>query len=501
MQPGDFATTAIDNWDFFLPKSHKNQPIETQQYRIFEPQWKQTILSWFGRENVPKEEKEAFIQALVNFEDGCVQYEGKGFYGYRAYFLAAAAIAKFPECEKADKIVQQLVHWKLDYYRFNSIEEQVTTGLQETERTKAIDASVQLINTLQQNFTLFIAITSLETIGHGNEKAISALIQLLDTSDDKDIRRRVVKSLGKLGSGDEKAISVLVNIINTSEHDDIRKQAIASLGEIGSGNEQAISVLAKLLNTSKNESIDWQVAESLSKIGADNETAIDALVELLDTSRNKYTRFLAGYRLGKVDNEHEKAIILRATKKPEKIETDNEKAISDLIQLLATSEDEDTLSQAVYTLGEIGTGDEKAIAALVQLLNTSENESILVQVAESLGNIDHGNEKAISVLLQLIDTSENDETIVYALESLGNIGMNNEKAISALVQLLDKSQNEYTHKLAAKSLGKIVTSNKDISLVVQALRRYKLDSEDYDLIWNCAQNMPYPEFYQAWYHS
>jgi HEAT repeat protein len=79
--------------------------------------------------------------------------------------------------------------------------------------------------------------------------------------------------------------------------------------------------------------------------------------------------------------------------------------------------------------------------------------------------------------------------------------MNNEKAIAALVQLLDKSQNEYTHKLAAKSLGKIVTSNKDISLVVQALRRYKLDSEDYDLIWNCAQNMPYPEFYQAWHHS
>ena len=124
-----------------------------------------------------------------------------------------------------------------------------------------------------------------------------------------------------------------------------------------------------------------------------------------------------------------------------------------------------------------------------------------MQVAESLGSIDPGNEKAISALLQLINTSENDEIIVYALESLGNIGMNNEKAIAALVQLLDKSQNEYTHKLAAKSLGKIVTSNKDISLAVRALRRYKLDSEDYDLIWNCAQNMPYPEFYQAWHHS
>ncbi|WP_168653602.1 MULTISPECIES: hypothetical protein [unclassified Dolichospermum] len=52
-----------------------------------------------------------------------------------------------------------------------------------------------------------------------------------------------------------------------------------------------------------------------------------------------------------------------------------------------------------------------------------------------------------------------------------------------------------------KFLTTKVTSNKDISLMVQALRRYKLDSEDYDSIWNCAQNMPYPEFYQAWHHS
>ncbi|MEI6442395.1 MAG: hypothetical protein WCO29_04545 [Nostocales cyanobacterium ELA583] len=44
MEPEDFVTTVIDDWDFFLPRNHKNQPIETQQYCIFEPQSKAAIL-------------------------------------------------------------------------------------------------------------------------------------------------------------------------------------------------------------------------------------------------------------------------------------------------------------------------------------------------------------------------------------------------------------------------------------------------------------------------
>jgi predicted NACHT family NTPase len=156
-----FAATAIDDWDFFLPRHHKNKPIENKQYRIFTPQWKQTILLWFGRKDLPKAQKEAFIQALINFQDGCVKYKGKSFYGYRAYFLAAAAIAEFKDCEQADPIVKQIVDWEL----YNSLmREQAKVALQETERIKAI----------------------------------AALVQLLDTSQDQDTRRYAAESLGKI---------------------------------------------------------------------------------------------------------------------------------------------------------------------------------------------------------------------------------------------------------------------------------------------------------------
>ena len=77
-----FAACAIPNWDYFLKHVPHNPAQGT--YRIFEPQWKQVILLWLGREDVPKQEKEKFIKVLMEFNDGC-EY----FYGFRAYFLAS----------------------------------------------------------------------------------------------------------------------------------------------------------------------------------------------------------------------------------------------------------------------------------------------------------------------------------------------------------------------------------------------------------------------------
>ncbi|MGL4499446.1 MAG: NACHT domain-containing protein, partial [Planktothrix sp.] len=90
-----FAALAIKDWDYFLPRNHVNCPVEGKEYRIFQPQWKQVILLWLGRDDdIEEGEKEAFIQKLVSFETGCY---GK-FYWYLAYFLAAAGINEFKEC-------------------------------------------------------------------------------------------------------------------------------------------------------------------------------------------------------------------------------------------------------------------------------------------------------------------------------------------------------------------------------------------------------------------
>ncbi|WP_298910291.1 NACHT domain-containing protein, partial [uncultured Nostoc sp.] len=164
-----FAAIAINDWGFFLPHKHKNKPVKGERYRIFEPQWKQTILLWLGREEENlKEQQQQFIDALVNFKDGC-----RKFYEYRAYFLATAGIAEFRDYFRADEIVTQIAKWTID--SLSSIKEEAKSALQHTDRTKAIAALVQLLqSTTVDDSTRKLAASSLEKIGTGNEIAIAA---------------------------------------------------------------------------------------------------------------------------------------------------------------------------------------------------------------------------------------------------------------------------------------------------------------------------------------
>ncbi|MBE9219966.1 NACHT domain-containing protein [Dolichospermum flos-aquae] len=439
------AATAINDWDFFLPKTHKNKPIEAEKYRIFEPQWKQTILLWLGREDVDESEKESFIQALINFQDGCVKYQGKGFYGYRAYFLAAGGIAEFKlkHCSQADQIVKQIINWKFDN-SVSNIHDQADVALKETDR----------------------------------QKAIAALVELIKTSEDEDTRRQAAESLGKIGVGNAEAIAALVELIKTSKNEYTRRLAADSLRKIGVGNAEAIAALVESIRTSEDEYTRRWAADSLGKIGVGNAEAIAALVELINTSEDEYTRRLAADSLGKIG-------------------VGNAEAIAALVELINTSEDEYTRWRAADSLRKIGVGNAEAIAALVELINTSEDEYTRRWAADSLGKIGVGNADAIAALVKLINTSEDEDTRRWAADSLGKIGVGNADAIAALVKLINTSEDEDTRRLAADSLGKIGVG--DQSMVIKAISGYQLTDEHYQLIGKIAQNMVYPEFYQAWH--
>ena len=138
----------------------------------------------------------------------------------------------------------------------------------------------------------------------------------------------------------------------------------------------------------------------------------------------------------------------------------------------------------------------------MQLLqSTTVDDGTRWQAARSLGEIGTGNEIAIAALMQLLQsTTVDDFTRRQAASSLGEIGTGNEIAIAALVQLLQSTAvDQYTRMKAASSLEKILQDNEHRFEVVKALSSYlELDNNCYNVIWKCAQNMPYAYFYQAW---
>lgn len=95
----------MNDWQYFF--NHVDDYLANSTYRIFEEQSKTEILAWFSREDVAKEQKEDFIQALVEFKDDCGD-----FYHYRAYLLAAEALNYFKDCSRGDAIASTQINPK-----------------------------------------------------------------------------------------------------------------------------------------------------------------------------------------------------------------------------------------------------------------------------------------------------------------------------------------------------------------------------------------------------
>jgi hypothetical protein len=80
--------------------------------RVFQPEFQPQIRAWLTDDKTTQMQKEAFLQALLDFDDDC-----GGFYRYRSRFLAAEYLALCPECRQGDAIVDDLLKLSYAYFR------------------------------------------------------------------------------------------------------------------------------------------------------------------------------------------------------------------------------------------------------------------------------------------------------------------------------------------------------------------------------------------------
>ncbi len=484
-----FAARTIDDWNFFLNHIPDNPKDSKASYRIFERQWKEVILLWLGREDVRTENKEAFIKALVEFQDGCREciLEGKGFYEYRAYCLAAIGIAEFKECSCADAILSQLMRWAFGYFNLEMqmwvgescpSSEAAMAAFQESDRTRTIPA---LIN-LMLNIT--------------NDPSNGSLADM-------------VQSLGKIGTGNQQAIDALLDLIRTTsntypfiEGKYLLDKAFNSLEFIGQNNQQLIDDLNKMMQNSHNEYTCVKAAECLGKISPGNEQAIARLVALIEKSADKFIPSLAGSSLMEIAPDHPQAgIIIKPSifdvvwqllqwlldeKKSSKDElkrrwtreifehicSKSPKAIKGLIYLIHNSPNEAIFRDAVRLLGEFGTNDREAVALLIDLSRHSDF-GISYFPIQYLGNTNVMHEEVIKVLIDMIYNAP--DIRIYTASSLGKI-LKRYPLSSAVSNLKHPLQNQiYTHE--------------DVELYHKC----------YQVLWQCAETMPFPDYYEAWH--
>ena len=551
-----FAACSINDWDYFLPKDHKGIPIHCKDedvptYRVFEQEWRQTILLWIGRGDVGDELKEKFIEKLTNFQE----QEGE-FYYYRAYCMAAICVGEFNNSKLEEKlakpIVQQIVKWAcVDWSRMKnfSISLLARETIPFTHRSNATVVLIKLLdNSDLDDSRRYRVVKALGKIAIGSETAIVALVKLLDNSDLDDSRcYSVVEALGIIAKESETAIATLVKLLNNSDLDDSRRYSVVeALGTIAKGSETAIATLVKLLdNSDLDDSRRYRVAEALGKITIAevdekrNEKAIAALITLLDNPDLKHSqRSPIALALGEIAMGHRKAIVtlfallenldLDRSRRYGmalalgKIAVGNEKAITTLVALFDNPDLDDTLCHLVANgLGKIAVGNEKAIIPLVALLNNPDLDNLLRSlVAGALREIAVGNGTAITTLVALLDNPELDDSLRFDMAAaLGRIEVGNETAITTLVALLDNPDlNGSRCCLVPLTLGSIAVGNeKAITALVTFLANPDLDESRYSgiamalgeilskaampsTIWNLKQYMA-DEVYQSNYNQ
>ena len=262
-----FAAQAVSDWRWF-----------TDSFAIFSPQWRQPILLWFGRNDLSVADKEAFMAALMQFDDDCGR-----FYSHQALLLATLGLAEFPESSQAKALIQQLIYWRFGEFDPGEktwktypppLQEAARVALLQTDRAQAIIELEQFLTTSHSLFSRWTAAYSLgKTLDPGNPIAIQTLTDLLDDLHQPIFQIQLSEGLAKIDPGNATAIATLSKLITTVEQDSLRRKAAYSLAKLDPTNQTATDALIQLSQSASDQTIQKQATENLRQLQSGDLTS------------------------------------------------------------------------------------------------------------------------------------------------------------------------------------------------------------------------------------
>lgn len=427
-----FAASATNDWhDFLQHDNHHPTPMQGI-YRIFQPQWKESIILWLGQseQEVQNSEKEEFIKALVTFTDGC-----SNFYWYRAFSLAAAGIAEYPDYSHANLIITELVtqafHQPINQPEskpLRLIAEKAKQALKETDHPRVINALIE-IEPIPIYFLVEIATSDKDDIG-----TLTNLVQ----HQTEDICLIAARKLLQIDPGNQIATNTLLNMLRYSRNPWIYHRAARSL----TGNLKAISILQQIQSRPRHPFDAFEIQNILAEISPDNYNPTHSLAATPPTETNTFN-FLLNLLYMNLSNT--KANLLQ------------NRIIKRILLWLKKS--------FIYLLRNTC----NTLVRLHKKINHNENSRL--QFIEKLTKLDPGNPKLILNLVELLHTGQDPSIYKQAAETLKEI------------------VSEQTYLI-------VVSNLKDCLQKETSGERYNCC---YEVIWHIAQNLAYPDFYQAWH--
>lgn len=465
-------------WNQFFRHIPRN--LNNSIYCIFEPEWKPKILEWFGSKDVSPAQKEALLYALTHFEDACGD-----FFRYRAYFLAAAAIAHFKESAQADTIVRQLLLWSYAYFRQDkrdwrmypkALSKAARNALEYTDRDRVIAQFEHLLHTTDSRLILRVAAERLCQLDPGNHCAIVALGCLIQKVQSPQQLLDVTESLRRVAPEHSAIVPALLKVIQTPT--DLRKYeqertiraAFSSLRILAVGNQMAVAFLLQQLSEQRSQNLFMvEILQTLEVIAKGNLEVIEALKQIIQSTDDEWLIQYCLKTLGSVASGHPEIVLfltqlLHDQQEPEIqsflaaaiiwLEPKHEKAIAILTNMLETY-----FPEVSKYNGEINRLVERAS---VGLLRTDVTHTMAVEALFQLGRIlltayppqpsheliklreiDPNYQIEREILVRLIEIAEPESYVAEVINRLAQLDARDDRTISAMKHLVHSTQQVY----------------------------------------------------------
>jgi Effector-associated domain 4/NACHT domain len=373
-----FAARSISDWQYFLTEDRSSQLL------IFNPYWHETILFWFGRVDIDLSKKEAFIEVLINFDREC-----GGFYAYLAYFLAAAALAEFPESSHSQEIIDRLLRWRFgefipaqNIWQFYPLPVQngARAALRKTDRVVAIAGLETFIQTVTNPFLAWQAAHSLgKVFDPGNPIAIEILTNSIALVNSGDLQIKICESLSRIDPNyNPIAIDTLVEIIHTQKTASLTRKAAFTLGKLAIDRisiderhlfDLAVTTLVRLIESSQN------LPEQASNQRDNQIAALENLRQIAPTHPATQQQFGSDRTLPSSTRNHRK-------RSPHHRNIDV--AIAELEQKLSTAKNAESQRRYAYQLAKFQPGHPLAVDTLLQLMCSIQPASFYKRTGECL---------------------------------------------------------------------------------------------------------------------
>ncbi|MBW4574707.1 MAG: NACHT domain-containing protein [Aphanothece sp. CMT-3BRIN-NPC111] len=383
------------------------------------------------------------------------------------------------------------------------------------------------------------AALTLNKIDPGNLEVVSFFIEVLQTNNATDLQVwSAIKVLLNIAPRNLQVVKLLTDVLNSflqkGATEFIRKEAAKALLEIDPGSSQAIQFFIEQLRSSRQPVIERiniinfkdfsitkyeddafrieeleanEFADALWEVSRGNSTAIEGLVSLL-TCSNEVAQYYAAWLLGEIGTDSADVIKALTHLRNEtsclgirfwavrslwKIQPNDPEKILNLLEFMQPKQESVIERQIISDIKYMLDKNHKlGINILLEKLKSSVQSGEFFwfsNIAYVLKEVGTSNSKVINYLKELLENTPNLNMKIEAAEVLGKIDFGNINAISTLLHF---SPEAITEKILPSSL---------LSAIVAGLQNCKpLESKEYGkILWHCAQNMSYPEFYQAWH--